>query len=94
MSQLALQVNNLHIRFEDDIFNQNWPYSLGLITQNILLKTHDKQIVVNLDSPVTQQPPEKNIKTKIIESSNLGVYIDSLSEMMVPSSLWEATFQS
>lgn len=43
MKNLKLTIKRLHIRFEDDHFSYNNPYSFGLVVDNFELVTADTE---------------------------------------------------
>ena len=43
MKNLKLTINRLHIRFEDDYFSFELPYSIGLVVDKVELQTTDSE---------------------------------------------------
>eukprot|EP00347_Sterkiella_histriomuscorum_P010120 403377528 len=70
IKNLKLKINKVHVRYEDDCFNGEFPFSFGVVLD------------VNND-------PLLVLKNCIIE--NLRVYWNCMSEMYIPTSLWEQT---
>lgn len=77
-------VKNIHIRFEDDYFCPKNPFSTGISIRNISLETDFEQEKIertkNLSSIVKMQ-----------QIQDVGVYWNSKSEMIVPTSIWESS---
>jgi Mg/Co/Ni transporter MgtE len=72
-----LTIQKLHIRYEDDYFAEvGKPYSFGILI--------DQFSCVN--SKDIESSADKNLQFR-----NVRVYWNSLSEMFIPTTLWEQT---
>ena len=86
-----LQINRVHIRYEEDYFNHHRPFSMGLCIDRISLgnaTTHWKFHTTN--GMQFSRVPNDYIN-KEFDIVRLRVYINTMSEMIIPTSLWEAT---
>jgi hypothetical protein len=78
VKSIHLVINRFHIRYEDDYFaDLGRPYSFGILVDEFKC--------------TTGQETNEKIVHKVIQLQNARVYWNSLSEMFIPSSLWEQT---
>lgn len=88
---IQLTIKRIHIRYEDDYFNHHRPFSMGLTIEKIALGS--TQSHWTFQTPYSMQftrTPNKHVN-KEFDIVKLRVYVNTLSEMLVPTSLWEAT---
>ena len=86
-----MSINRIHIRYEDDLFNRHRPFSMGVTIKSIKLgnaTTHWQ-----FDTPYSMQ--FKRIANKHVNKEfdivQLRVYVNTMSEMLIPTSLLEHT---
>eukprot|EP00347_Sterkiella_histriomuscorum_P022380 403330690 len=102
MKNLKLSIKNLHIRFEDDYFSADSPYSFGVVTDKLDLTTSDTEwtfdslLHLNFFRSKPQHLDQEKkdegvIILKELSLTNARIYVNSMSEMFIPSSLWEQT---
>ena len=96
LKRLTLTVNSLHIRYEDDIYPFQSPFSCGVCLESFTVKTDSVETVFpHIDSPEQlKKPARKEATCKDCTVKNLAVYMNPLSGMLIPTSLWEATLSS
>ena len=96
LKNLTLKVSNLHIRYEDDIYPFNNPFSFGICLQNLGVKTVPQEWVFAgpESDEVTKKTSRRGAIAKEINVTNFSVYLTSMSSMLIPTSLWEATQSS
>jgi len=94
-------VNRLHVRFEDDYFSIAKPFSLGVVMDKLELATtdsdwtFDSKLDMNFFRVNPQHKDTSNqtnggvLILKEVKLTNCRVYLNSLSEMFIPTSLWE-----
>lgn len=92
IGNLKFSIKRIHFRIEDDYFNHNKPVAFGLMVEEISFLNSQKHWV--FDSPLTMQHKSldaENMSTtlKDLVVKNVKVYWNSMSEMFVPTSLWQ-----
>jgi hypothetical protein len=88
---VQMTIKRIHIRYEDDFFNHHRPFSLGF--------TLDRLNFGNAGSHWTFQTPngmlftrtENNYTNKEFDIIKMRIYVNTMSEMFISTSLWEAT---
>ncbi|GAB1302254.1 Vacuolar protein sorting-associated protein 13A [Apodemus speciosus] len=75
IKNLQVQISNIHVRYEDDITNQDKPLSFGISLQNISLQTTDQYWI-----PCLHDDTEKLVR-KLIRLDNLFAYWNVNSRM-------------
>ena len=80
---VKFEIKNIHIRYEDDFFTFGNPFSCGFTIQNIKMDHHAEE--------EQRQRAEENSSTilKLQEISNISFYWNSMSEMFIPTSVYE-----
>ncbi|CDW82744.1 UNKNOWN [Stylonychia lemnae] len=102
MKNLRLTIKRLHIRFEDDYFSAQSPYSFGVVIDQVDLRTSDTEwsfdslLHLNFFRVNPQHKEEDNkgqgfMILKELNLTNANLYVNTMSEMFIPSSLWEQT---
>ncbi|CAI2370193.1 unnamed protein product [Moneuplotes crassus] len=84
LKKLKLNIRKVHIRYEDDYFEAENPFSFGVIADEITLDTQK-------DSHSYHHDEEGDIVSKILDAKNIRSYWNSMSETFIPTSLWEQT---
>ncbi|NXA51596.1 VP13A protein, partial [Nothocercus julius] len=75
IKNLQVKISNIHVRYEDDITNQNNPLSFGISLQNLSLQTSDKNW-----NPCLHDETAK-LFYKLVRLDNLFAYWNVKSEM-------------
>ena len=83
LKNLRLNIRKVHIRYEDDYFEAENPFSFGVVADQIILDTNDDKF--------SQSDHEGDIVSKSFNVSNARAYWNSMSETFIPTSLWEQT---
>jgi len=95
---VTLAINKIHIRYEDDFFVPQQPYSFGLVLDSFKVFNYDKDVKFDepLDIKYTEFWPAEtdNLYLKKIELNDLWVYWNSSSPSYIPESLLEETKSS
>ena len=96
LKNLTLKVSNFHIRYEDDIYPYNSPFSFGICLQTLSVRTVSQEWVFsNPDSDeITKKAARRGAIAKEVTLKQFSVYLSSMSSMLIPTSLWEATQSS
>ena len=96
LKTLTLTVNNLHIRYEDDIYPYLSPFACGVCFESLTIKTDSLETAfTRVDSAETvRRAPRKDAVCKDFSLTNFVVYMSPLAGMLIPTSLWEATLSS
>lgn len=90
LSNLSLNINNIHIRYEDDYFGT--PFSFGLVAEGLKLEANHVSTFKNTNSHHKSSGHEVGLQClKQLKITNLSLYWNSMSETFVPISLWEQT---
>lgn len=86
-----MTINRIHLRYEDDFFNHHRPFSMGLTIERISLHNEVSHwtFMNSFDTKFSRTP--NDYINKEFDIVCLRVYVNTMSEMMVPTSLWEAT---
>jgi len=74
---VKFEIKNIHIRYEDDFFAANSPFSFGFTIEKISLDNSE------------QEEQAQNAFIKLFEIKNMSVYWNSLSEMFIPTSVYD-----
>lgn len=88
---LQLEINRIHIRYEDDYFNNHRPFSLGLAIEKIQLRNHVTHWTFKTSTGMHFDRTANDYVNKEFDIVRLRVYVNSLSETIIPHSLVEAT---
>lgn len=92
---IRVNVNWIHIWFEDDFFSGESPYSFGLVINEFKVYDYDKDIT--FDTPVSVKYSEilplefENLYIKKCKANDVKVYWNTKSETYIPCSLIEGT---
>ena len=74
INNLEIIINDICIRFDDDLSYDLIPFSFGLLLKNIHINTVDKNFQMSKDGETI---PFSEINNKIIEMTNLSMYLDT-----------------
>ena len=79
---IKYDIKNIHIRYEDDFFVPQAPFSFGVTIRDIKLDTDEK---------AEQKERVSNSSTivKLQELKDLSCYWNSMSEMFIPTSVYD-----
>ena len=91
---LTLVLANVHIRYEDEIYPYRHPFSLSIVFESLLVNTAGQEWYLNDTAEIKKRATRKNSTVKEGKIKNLGIYLVSMSGMLIPTSLWEATLHS
>lgn len=90
MNLIQLNVSRIHIRFEDDYFASDSPYSMGILVDSLNVNTANKDIrfsdPMDLEYQEFDPPNPNDIFLKHILVGGVSVYWNSKSENLIPSS--------
>ncbi|KAL1788927.1 vacuolar protein sorting-associated protein 13A [Sigmodon hispidus] len=75
IKNLQVKISNIHVRYEDDITNQDKPLSFGISLQNLSMQTTDQNWI-----PCLHDETEKLVR-KLIRLDNLFAYWNVNSQM-------------
>ncbi|XP_028730709.1 vacuolar protein sorting-associated protein 13A isoform X2 [Peromyscus leucopus] len=75
IKNLQVKISNIHVRYEDDITNQDKPLSFGISLQNLSMQTTDQNWI-----PCLHDETEKLVR-KLIRLDNLFAYWNAKSQM-------------
>ena len=93
LKNLVLTVKSVHIRYEDETYPYLNPYSIGISMAKLEVKNVPQEWVYK-DGKATKRNPRKNAIVKEINLNSFAMYIYSMSSVLIPTSLWEATLSS
>lgn len=96
LKTLTLVVNNFHIRYEDDIYPYQQPFSCGVCLNSLVLKSEQTSAsfpYINSSELVSEQVRKDEI-CKSCTVRHFSAYLNPLSGLLIPTSLWEATLSS
>ena len=93
LKNLVLTVKSVHIRYEDETYPYLNPYSIGISMAKLEVKNVPQEWVYK-DGKSTKRNPRKNAIVKEINLNSFAMYIYSMSSVLIPTSLWEATLSS
>ena len=93
LKNLVLTVKSVHIRYEDETYPYLNPYSIGISLAKLEVKNVSQEWVYK-DGKASKRNPRKNAIVKEINLSSFAMYIYSMSSVLIPTSLWEATLPS
>lgn len=88
---IKVNVNRVHIRYEDDYFNHHRPFSMGLVIDAINLDSVDNHWTFHSPNGMNFKRTPNNHVNKEFNLARVRVYFNSYSELLIPTSLWEAT---
>ena len=100
LDQVQLKINGLHIRFEEDYFSADKPYSIGLIAEQLNLNStpqgqetwHFPDFLKTVfDTRPMQSSSNKpfDLLFKNIQAQNCRIYVNSSSEIYIPIQMYE-----
>jgi hypothetical protein len=94
LKNLTLTVKTVHIRYEDETYPYCHPYSFGICLDSMVIKTAPQEWLFGENGDITKRTPNKQTTVKECYIEKMGIYMNSMSGMLVPTSLWEATLAS
>ena len=74
INNLEIIINDICVRFDDDLSYDLIPFSLGILLKNIHINTVDKNFQIAKNGETI---PFSEINYKIVEMSNLSIYLDT-----------------
>lgn len=93
LKNLILTVKSVHIRYEDETYPYQNPFSIGFSLNKLEVKNISHEWAYS-DSKPTKRSPRKNAIVKDISFTSFAMYIYSMASVLIPTSLWEATIHS
>lgn len=88
---MQLTINRIHIRYEDDYFNDHRPFSMGLTIDKINLGNAASHWKFHTSNGMQFSRVPNDYVNKEFDIVRLRVYVNTMSEMIIPTSLWEST---
>lgn len=88
---IKVDVSRVHIRYEDDYFNHHRPFSVGIMIDAINLDSTNNHWTFNEPNGMKFTRTLNKHVNKEFNIVRMRSYFNSFSEMLIPSSLWEAT---
>ena len=96
---LTLVIKRLHLRYEDDYFSQENHYSCGLVIDELRLEASETRVFFERLADLHAQSQNlsssgQNVQNQLCKDFNLTglrFYWNCMSEMYIPTSLWEST---
>ena len=100
LDQVQLKINGLHVRFEEDYFSADKPYSIGLIADQLKLNSSPKGQETwhfpDFLKSVFDTRPMQSSSTKLgdllfkdVQAQNCRIYVTSSSEIYIPTQMYE-----
>lgn len=86
-----MSIKRIHIRYEDDYFNAARPFSLGFSIDEIELGNRNSHWVFRAQEGMQFSRQKNEYVNKEFNLARVRVYFNPYSEMIIPTSLWEAT---
>ena len=86
-----MTIKRIHIRYEDDFYNAHRPLSMGITIDTINLGNASDHWTFSSTNGMTFARTPNEYVNKEFNLVKLRVYVNSNSEMVVPTSLWDAT---
>ena len=93
LKNLVLTINSVHIRYEDETYPYQNPFTIGFSLSRLEVKNITQEWVYK-DLKVLKRNPRKNAIVKEVNFQNFAMYICSMASVVIPTSLWEATIRS
>jgi hypothetical protein len=94
VKNLNIKVEQVHIRFEDEIYPYRHPYSITVMLDKFEAKCAENEWFLDDLTRKRTKTPQKGASVKEGKLTNLAVYLTSMSGMLIPNTLWEATLNS
>jgi len=94
LKNLTLIVHKIHIRYEDETYPYQHPFAFGVNVDNLFVQTSNQEWEYSHTQEVNTHSAKRGETVKDCRVENLGVYINSMAGMLVPTSLWEETRKS
>ena len=95
---ITIDVNKIHIRYEDDYYTGNDPYSFGIILDSFWIFNYEKDVKFEepLDIKYEEFWPSEtdNLHLKKLECNDVWIYWNSKSAAYIPDSVMEDTWES
>lgn len=88
---IKLNINRIHVRYEDDYFNGHRPFSMGLMIDGISLDNTDNHWTFHSPNGMNFTRTDNKFINKEFNIARIRFYFNSFSEMLIPTSLWEQT---
>ena len=84
LKNLKVHIKKVHVRYEDDYFEVENPYSFGIIADEVIFDSNEAH-------SRGQNLPGSEVVDKQLDAFNTRMYWNSMSETFIPTSLWEQT---
>ena len=88
---IQLNVHHVHIRYEDDYFSHNRPFSMGLLIDEIDFGNTDTHWTFHTPNGMRFTRHKNDYVNKELNMARMRLYFNSFSEMLIPTSVWEQT---
>lgn len=88
---IKVEIARVHLRYEDDYFNHHRPFSLGVCIDAINFDSSQTHWTFREPNGMQFDRTSNKYVNKEFNIARLRVYFNSFSEMLIPTSLWEAT---
>ncbi|OMJ75937.1 hypothetical protein SteCoe_24833 [Stentor coeruleus] len=93
LKNLTLTVKTVHISYEDETYPYENPHSLGFSLEKLEVKNINFEWFLQ-GNKFNKRQPRKNSTVKEILITNAAIYIYLMASVVIPTSLWEGTFDS
>lgn len=94
LKNLTLVVRKLHIRFEDETYPYCHPFSFGFTLEALNIRSINSEWSFGPTDEIVPNRLTKDSTSKEIVLHKASFYINPISGMLIPTSLWEETQQS
>jgi hypothetical protein len=94
LKNLTLTVKKLHIRYEDETYPYCHPFSFGVTLESLCIRSINSEWSFSNNDEVVANRQSKDSTSKEVVVKKLAAYVNPVSGMLIPTSLWEETQQS
>jgi hypothetical protein len=88
---VQVSIDRIHLRYEDDFYNSHRPFSMGLTIEKIHLGNSQSHWTFHTPNGMQFTRTPNDYVNKEFDIVKLRLYVNTMSEMLVPTSLWLAT---
>ena len=85
---IQVNIHRVHIRYEDDYFSQNRPFSIGFLIDEIDFGNTNSHWTFHTPNGMRFTRHKNDYINKELNMARMRLYFNSFSEMLIPTSLW------
>ncbi|OMJ95915.1 hypothetical protein SteCoe_644 [Stentor coeruleus] len=94
LQNLSITIDTMHIRYEDETYPYKHPFSITLLIESLEIKSASTEWIFDDNNEIKKQGITKKSSVKQGKIKSLSLHVNSMSGMLIPTTLWEGTLSS